>query len=223
MTFLLLQPVPVLKSLTKIRYFTLCNYSPRGHSELSIKSRNVCGGIKAGRINIINSAIERIDDLKAEEKEDFFNDKITLVPVPRSAPLTQGALWPAKEIVNALLEANLGKDHQVLIKRIHHVKKSSSQVGADQRPSVEDHYNSLSVQKYLMKPERITLIDDVLTLGRTFFACAQRLYESFPEIEIRCCSLIRTQSLIPDIEKLLDPSFGDITYNNRTGKTTRNP
>jgi len=74
-----------------------------------------------------------------------------------------------------------------------------------------------------LKPEKITLVDDVLTLERTFFECAQRLHECFPEAEIRCCSLIRTQGFVTDIEKLVDPSFGDITFNSQSGKTTRNP
>lgn len=213
MTSLHLLQVPVSKSLIKMRYFTLCNYSPRGGSELSIRSRNVCGGIKAGRKNIIDPAIGRIVDLNVDEKEDFFSDAVTLVPVPRSAPLTQGALWPANEIVNAMLKANLAKDHQVLIKRIQPVKKSSPHSGTDLRPSLKDHFNSLSVPGSTTIPERITLVDDVLTLGRTFLVCALRLHESFPEAEIRCCALIRTQSFVQDVKKLVDPSFGNIFFN----------
>jgi predicted amidophosphoribosyltransferase len=44
---------------------------------------------------------------------------------------------------------------------------------------------SLAVTNQLLGPLQITLVDDVLTMGRTAFACALRLHEAFPGAEIR--------------------------------------
>jgi hypothetical protein len=73
----------------------------------------------------------------------------------------------------------------------------------------------------LVKPTQITLIDDALTLGRVFFASASRLQERFKDIPIRLSSIIKTQGLIPDIEKLVDITFNEITYNSSSRKTYR--
>lgn len=94
---------------------------------------------------------------------------------------------------------------------------------AEFRPSVLEHYESLMVIKELTSPSQITLVDDVLTLGRMSYACAWRLHEIYPTTPIRLFSIFRTQGFIPDIEKLVDPQFDRITFNRNTGKTTRHP
>jgi len=129
------------------------------------------------------------------------------------------------DIVDDNFIGNKKKAKEVMpcIERVNPVRKSSFQTNADSRPSVEEHYDSLSVTPVLLEPDQITLIDDVLTLGRTTLACVQRLNETFPKTEIRIFALVRTQSLIPNIEKIIDPSFGVISYSSATGKTSRNP
>lgn len=210
-------------ALTSIPYGSFSNYSPRGLSELSQRSRKLCGAVKAGRPQVILSVFDHLRKPEAQVLYPFINKDATLVPVPRSAPLREGALWPAKVIADFLCSEKFGKEVFPSLTRVSAVQKSSSQLSADTRPSVEDHYNSLKVLPELLAPSQITLIDDVLTLGRTAFACALRLKEAFPEAEIKVFALIRTQGLVPDIEKIVDPSVGTITYNQYTGKTNRNP
>jgi hypothetical protein len=60
-------------------------------------------------------------------------------------------------------------------------------------------------------------------MGRTAFACAQRLHEAFPSAEIRVFAMIRTQGFINDIEKIVDPAAGTIIYYPASGKTFRDP
>ena len=213
----------MLISYIKIPYFTLVNYSPRGDSDLSVKSRQICGNIKAGREGTILHAINYLKSFENEELTHYFNKNVTLIPIPRSAPLSIGALWPTKVIAELFLKEGFAKEVMPCIERVNPVRKSSFQTKADSRPSVEEHYDSLSVTPVLLVPDQITLIDDVLTLGRTTFACVQRLNETFPKTEIRIFALVRTQSLIPNIEKIIDPSFGVISYSSATGKTSRNP
>jgi hypothetical protein len=69
----------------------------------------------------------------------------------------------------------------------------------------------------------ITLVDDVLTMGRTSIAGASRLSEKFPNATIRIFALIRTNGFVPDIETILDVQAGTISYNQISGKCMRNP
>lgn len=208
--------------LSEIPYGTFANYSPKGTSDLSKKSRSVCGAIKAGQENIIRSAFVHLRKPSAACLQPFINPDVTLVPVPRSAPLTEGALWPGRVIADLLVSGGFGREVLPCIQRLRAVPKSSSSAG-NERASVQAHYESLGIKNQLLRPQKITLVDDVLTQGRTTYACAQHLHEAFPEAEIRIFSMIRTQGFIPDIEHLVDPSVGIVKYYPSSGKTFRDP
>lgn len=217
-------------------YASLANYSPRGQSPLSEKSRSLRDLVKAGRIEVIRintgtqeepqsvSLSQFLRTEKAHILRPFLNEETTLVPIPRSAPLPEeGALWPSKVIADFLLKEGWGKEVYPCIRRITAVDKSSSRYSADTRLSVLEHYQSLGIHPELLIPKEITLIDDILTQGRTAYACAQKLHDAFPEAVIRLFVMVRTQGLIPDVEQIIDPCTGEITYNTSTGKTTRTP
>lgn len=220
---LFLTSPPPLTVLTEILYASFANYSPRGTSELSERSRVQVGHIKAGRPYITKSAIAYFDQPIASVLAPFLNPDATLVPIPRSAPQGKDGIWPAEVIASLLVEADYGKEVVRCLERVSPVKKSSSQYSAQTRPSVKEHYDSLLVKGSIDQPRQITLIDDVLTLGRTAFACAKRIHEAFPESNVSVFALVRTQGLIKDIEKIVDPSTGTVTYNQETGKTSRKP
>lgn len=205
--------------LSEVPYATLANYSPRGRSELSQRSRAICGGFKAGKENVIRSALPHVG--AAATLRPFLNENVTLVPVPRSAPLADGALWPAQVIAEILVDGGFGDVVMPCLERVSAVPKSAA-VAASERPLWHAHYESIAVHGELIKPAHLTLIDDVLTMGRTTFACARRLEEEFPEAEIRVFAVIRTQGFKPDIDDLVDPSVGTIT-GYPSGKTMRDP
>lgn len=186
-------------------------------------SQQLCYAFKNGKKGYIQRAIEHLKNDSSLDWTSFLNESITLVPVPRSSPLQEGALWPAKEIASCLLEEGLAKEVVTLIKRESAIRKSAIQSNANSRPSVDDNYNSLSVSTELLMPTKITLVDDVLTLGRTGVACASKLSEAFPDAEIRFFSIVRTQSFVENIEKLIDVSIGNIHFNPNSGKTSREP
>jgi len=173
-------------------------------------------------VKLIESAVPRLERSKAPALELFLNREVTLVPVPRSAPLAEGALWPSRVIADILVDAGLGREVLPCIERVRAVRKSSSSP-ANERPSVAEHYQSLGIREQLMKPENITLVDDVLTQGRTMFACALRLHEAFPGAAIRSFAIIRTQGFVENIEQIVEPSTGIIRYYDASGKTFRDP
>jgi predicted amidophosphoribosyltransferase len=204
-----------------LSYLSIINYSPRGRTEISIKSRQLCDAIKNGNRAYIKRAIEHLKSHDESIWRPFFNENATLVPISRSSLLQEGALWPAKEIAACLLEEGLAREMISIINRKTALNKSALQPNAEARPSVDDHYRSFEISRQLISPTHITLVDDVLTLGRTSMACALKLKEAYPDAEIRFFSVMRTQSLIPDIEQLVDISNGNIHFNTETRKTTR--
>jgi hypothetical protein len=144
------------------------------------------------------------------------------VPAPRSSLLVSGGLWPSLLIAEELVKVGLSRTVAPYLVRSNAIKKSSgAQMGY--RPTIEEQYNSLIVQKIeVFPPKKITLIDDVLTKGRASFACVLRLSEVFPNSEIRVFAPMRTQGLIEDIDKFIDSATGEITYDGH-GDVNRQP
>ncbi|MCA9834111.1 MAG: hypothetical protein KC435_09205 [Thermomicrobiales bacterium] len=172
-------------------------------------------------MDIIASAIPHLRDPKAELLQPFLGPDVTLVPVPRSAPLPEGALWPAKVICDVLHEHGYGQDVQTYLKRTRAVPRSSSSPAAD-RPLIPVHMESIEAESPLFIPDKITVVDDVLTMGRTSFACAELLRAVCPHSEIRIFAMIRTQGLQDDIARIVDPATGTIV-GYPSGKTLRDP
>ena len=125
-------------------------------------------------------------------------------------------------IAQELRRLGYGETISPLIKRTSPVRKSAT-AGWGNRPSVTEHYQTLEVERDIFQPQKITLIDDVLTKGSTVFACARLLHEHFPEAEIRAFAIFRTQGFIPDIEVFIDPSVGTISCTVGADSASRNP
>lgn len=206
---------------TEYPYGTFSNYSPRGTGELSIRSRKIGGRIKAGKVAVIESAFKHLAKPEAKVLQPFLNPEVTLIPVPRSAPLAEGALWPSKVIADVLAENGYGGEVRPLIERVSAVRKSSTAPAAE-RPLIPEHMASMQVSADMLAPDQITLVDDVLTKGSTTVACANLLQDRFPDATIRIFAMMRTQGFVDDIERIVDPSVGTIIGHD-SGKPYRDP
>ena len=172
-------------------------------------SRAICGRIKNGDGALIKRALKYLEKHDIQVLQPFLNSRVTLVPVPRSAPLPHNALWPAKVIADVLESNGFGREVRALIERTVAVRKSSTSP-ANERPLITEHMASMQVRADMLPPDAITLVDDVLTKGSTTVACANLLQECFPNATIRVFAMIRTQGLVNEIERIADPSTGTI-------------
>jgi hypothetical protein len=194
---------------SELPYGALLAYSPRGQSEVSKRSQEVCYRVKAGEPAILQRAIQLLREHVARSGvlSSFFGRRVTLVPMPRSAPLVPGALWPADAISKSFLDAGLVGHVVPALARNSAVPKSS-RAPRGERPAVSRHYESMTARAMVGVSETIVIVDDVVTKGSTALAAASRLADVYHEADIRLFALIRTKGRIPEVDQILDPETG---------------
>ena len=206
---------------SKLPFASLLQYSPRGQSDLSRKSRDVRSAIKGdgviGAYRVIDHAALRTKDILSAYGflSDRFGSDVVLVPGPRSSVQKGEALWPAKRICDALVYYGLGLETLPCL-----VRKTSVSKAAFARPEPIDHYDSVECSGRIDAPSRITLVDDIVTRGSSFIGLYPRLKAAFPNAKIECFAVVRTMS-DGDVENILAPVEGTITYN--SGHLYRSP
>ena len=138
--------------------------------------------------------------------------RVVLVPVPGSAP-AQGTDWVGERLAWCLREVGLAAEVWPVLRRRHAVRKSAF-ASAGERPSVLEHYASLAVERAASGEVglKLTLVDDVITRGRTLLAAAGRLREAFPAAEVRAFALLRTLNRDETLLQVLDPCEGEVRW-----------
>jgi len=190
-------------------------YSPKGHTELSARSRLLCARLKTINTRWLQCYAAQVRQQVTEcHFNGFFGPDTVLVPVPGSDPSRQSACWTAWHLALALEATGLAGRVWVGLSRTTAVKRSAT-AWLWQRPTVPEHYQSLAVHDCDGAHARIVLIDDVVTKGRTLVAAALRLHASFPQCQIKAFALVRTMGRVPHIQRLIDPCEGVIRWNGR--------
>lgn len=147
--------------------------------------------------------------------EEILGKGGVLVPVPRSGLMRQGTLWPSYRICEELRRLGIGSSIEPCIERTVAVKRSST-AAPGERPGVREHYDSFRIKPLLAVPERVVLVDDVVTRGATMVACGTRILEQFPGIELVAFAFGRIEYV--KLEKLADmfvPKVETIEYEDR--------
>ena len=223
--------------IRRIAYASCYVYSPTGSSEVCEHSRQLRALLKAGDAQFMLKYAVRVHRQTQESPlwVGFFGATDVLVPVPGSAPRSAGGVWVADDLAVALVKEGLGRVAWRGLQRVRAVHKSAT-AAPGTRPSVQRHYESFAVaeptagqpaaghppaERPLVPPERIVLIDDVVTKGRTLLAAATRLHEAFPRAQIRAFALVRTMGLTAGVERLLEPCRGEIRWSR--GDARRSP
>ena len=186
--------------LSEVRFGAFLQYSPRGESEVSQLSRRWRDAVKAdtpGNLRRITGGLAADSEARATGVTDLL-EQATLVPVPRSAPLRKGALWPAHRICEELIRVGLGQEILPCLERTRAVRKSAF-AARGERPGVRDHVASISVTSSLAPAGDLVVVDDFVTRGSTLLASATQVKASFPRREVAAFALVRTMGLIPDL------------------------
>jgi hypothetical protein len=217
-----------MPSVSEIPYTAFLQYSPRGSTKASKNSKVFMGAIKNdthidflkdGKPVSVRGIEWIVSNLKREmEAFPFLSEclgpNFTLVPVPRSAPLSnKDALWPTHRICEALVAAGLGAEVAPLLIRRTAVPKSSTSEGP-LRPSAELHYSSVEIDNEvpMLIDRPITLVDDIVTKGASLMGMFRRLKEAYPQRDISCFALMHTASKeAQEIETTKKPVRGSIT------------
>lgn len=195
--------------LSSLPFASLLIYSPRGQSEISQRSRRVRDALKAARLDLLERSVQELRELGGFDP--FLGPDVVLVPAPRSAPIKdQSTLWPAQRISARLAAGQFGKEVLPCLVRTVAVPKSAF-APAGERPDARRHFETMAVERSLLRPRRITVVDDIVTKGATLLAAASRIQEAFPEAEVRAFALLRTMGLVEEIDKIVDPCTGTIT------------
>jgi hypothetical protein len=212
---------------SNLAFVSLLQYAPRGTTPLSQASRMVTYTIKndgfMGATRVIAHAARRVaEHLNAYPcLQECFGPAVTFVPIPRSSPRRAGFLWPAERICACLLAEGLGREMLPCLERTRPVPRASL-AATGQRPTPPDHYDSTRVRSSRRRatPERITLVDDVITRGSSFVGMVPRIREAYPDATIHCFAVVRTVST-GEVPEIFAPTAGTITY--RDGLLLRQP
>lgn len=218
-------------------FVSFIRYSPKGTSDLSVRSREICYAIKRdGLITVPNAAGDGTELVRAIDRTVFRLESLldqfpvllnalgretTLIPIPRSAPVKPGTLWPAERICRALHSRGLAADVIPCLNRIKAVPRSAG-AGPGERATPEMHYDSFRIvtPPTLIAPRLITLVDDVVTRGSTFLGAIPHVADAFPGVPIQCFAVVRTESY-RELETLIDPVEGLLSM--RYGQPHREP
>ena len=209
---------PVMRT---IAYASCYVYSPTGAGAVCERSRLLRALLKAGDASFMLKYACRVRQQADDSPQlaGFFGATDVLVPVPGSTPYIAGGLWAAEHLAVALLNAGLGGAAWCGLRRVRAVRKSAT-AAPGTRPTVSVHFESFVLERPPEAPQRIVLIDDVVTKGRTLLAAANRVHEAYPRSQIRAFALLRTMGF-SGVQQLLDPCQGEISW--KAGDAHRSP
>jgi predicted amidophosphoribosyltransferase len=216
-------------NLFQLEFGALLTYSPRGTTPNAIHSKDVMQALKRDKYIgnpptiLMSEWVAKVLQQKMTELPfaSFFHPNSILVPVPKSSLMQPNTLWVPERIANALVSVGIGGNVVSCLIRAKPVPKAALS-SPKERPTAEQHYESISVQGSLSKPDEIVLIDDVVTRGATLLGCANRLIDAFPQCRIRAFVAMRTISNPNEFDNIYSPCVGTIDLY-ETGDTFRRP
>jgi hypothetical protein len=212
-------------------------YLPGGRGPICEEGRLLCARLKASDRDWLPRLAARVwlETVGHGRFATAFGTRVVLVPVPGSAPL-QRAEWVGERLAWCLKEAGLAAAVWPVLRRRHAVKKSAF-AAAGERPTVLEHYASFALEhavwgrapigssnlagEHRWCELRLTLVDDVITRGRTLLAAAARLHAAFPRADVRAFALLRTLGPDETLFRILDPCEGEVRW--VSGDARRHP
>ena len=191
-------------------------YLPDGTGPLCDEGRLLCARLKSADPIWLPRLITRVWSQAVGQGRfgPSLGSRVVLVPVPGSAA-GHDAHWVGERLALCLQQVGLAAQVWPVLHRRWAVRKSAF-CAAGARPSVLEHYASFVVEP----PPRngaaaglpLTLIDDVITRGRTLLAAACRLREAYPQAQVRAFVLLRTLARNEALLQVFDPCAGEVRW-----------
>ena len=193
----------------------------RGGGDRGKKSQGYCFAVKRGESEIIAKIAAHIASRQNEEGiRGVLGEDAALVPMPRSAPSPKGALWPARMLADALVSERLGAAVLPLLERAEGVQRSST-AAPGMRPKAADHLKSFRVFPPVTPPDRIVIVDDVVTSGATMLGAISAVFDAIPDLPPEGFAFFRTQSA-GELGSIWSPARSHISLL-RNDRTRRSP
>jgi hypothetical protein len=207
---------------SSVPYAALLTYAPKGTSDASKKAKDAAYAIKQNRNGVVRMAVERLAETLRNSyvMRAFFGNDVTLVPMPRSSLLVAGALWPADVICQEMVRQGLAAGVEHALRRTTAVPKSAFATKG-QRPDLDKHLATMAATPWLASGKHITVVDDVVTKGRTLFAGCVLVQEVQPGATVRAFGLVRTQGFAANVAGTVDPVVGELRQSG--GDVDRHP
>ncbi len=205
-------------ALSTLSFGSLWGYTPRPETDEQRKSKTLMYDLKQDKGNprTIESAVS---ELTKHNFKNFFGPEVALVPVPKSSLMKKGTLWTPLRIAQEMERQGLGIVSACLERTTPVPKAATAQ--SELRPKVRDHIASITLKPSLHMPERIVLVDDIVTRGSTLLGCANVFKRQYPDADIKGFAIIRTISNPEEFRSITDPVKGTIRL--QGVETFRNP
>lgn len=209
--------------LSELEFVSPLRYAVRATTvERQTKSKLLRDLIKRGHDPTFDRVAELIstDDSFAVVRNVMGGDTIA-VPVPGSAVRRHGSLWVPERICEALQRRRLVAAVEPMVQRMVTVPKSAFAMRG-QRPTAQRHYETMAATRLEEPPERVILVDDIVTSGATILAAASRVADLYPEATVLGFAVARAVST-GDFDSAREPVRGWVRKNTINPLTTRRP
>ena len=181
-------------------------YVPKrvGGGKVGTYSRQLCYALKRGDASTIAKIAERLGQRHDEDSVlGVLRENAALVPMPRCAPLTKSAVWPALMLAKAMVSKGLGASVLPILKRSLAVQNSAT-AAPGERPTARTHLDSFQVDTSMVPISPILIVDDVVTSGSTMLAAISAISDAIPGPQPKGFALFRTHPE-QDLQSLWSP------------------
>lgn len=196
-------------------FLSILAHSKNLTKEELIKATRIRDAIKGGNLHVIDALCTFIKD---NSLLPYFENSC-LIPAPKSSKDITGGLKPSKEICNIFVNNGIGTSTFDIISRHTAIRKASYCSNADERPSVDEHIETMSVKSILIEEPTLILIDDVLSLGRMSYACCKLLSDAYPDKNIKIFCPVKTSNY-DIVTSMATINKGYIHFNKSSRKTS---
>jgi len=215
--------------LAELTVASLLIYPSRQRTAADRTARDaIWTGVKQAKPEYLRRVSERLAELPSDHSiRQLIPANAILVPVPRSTPLAQNAVWPALQIAEALVAKAIG--HLVIpaLLRSAPVRRSTgARYIGDREPPLR-HYETISpVVSWIRmqaEPAQFVLVDDVVTTGSTLIACASQISRVSPRSTVSAFAVARAErdKSLTNPGDMYSPACQTITLSHDDGRPKR--